>query len=528
MRRFATDGAVAAADHLAASAGAAILQRGGNAVDAAIAAGAVMAVTTPNMCGLGGDLFAVVARRGESPVALNASGRSGSGADPARLRAEGHRAMPFRHDVRAVTVPGCVDGLVALQRRFATRDLSELLSSALGLAQAGFSVSPYLAAGSVALGAEQRAAMFGRPEALGVGERLQLPNLAGVLRAVAESGRAGFYEGDAGCELVRLGAGEFSEEDLRVEQAEWVAPLAADAFGHRLWSAPPNSQGYLALSGAWIADRVGVPDDPEDERWAFVLVESARQASSDRTDALHEHADGKALLSANRLAPRAAAVGERVSPGLGDSYRAGGTTCICTIDRDRTGVSLIMSNGAGFGSHLTLPRHGIFLHNRGLGFSLDAGHPAEYRPRRRPPHTLAPLVVTDPDLVLKGVLGTMGADAQPQILLQLLARTLACGQESGAAVRAPRWVLARENASAFHVWNHDGPPIVRLEHGRPSRWASGLRRRGYQVAESEPGEHSFGHAQIIRVTDAGLLSGAADPRSGRGAVVGSSVEPRPR
>jgi gamma-glutamyltranspeptidase / glutathione hydrolase len=520
LTRLATDGAVAAADHLAASAGGAVLERGGNAVDAAIAAGAVMAVTSPNMCGLGGDLFALVAEPGEPPAALNASGRAGSGADPDRLRAEGYRAMPFRDDIRTVTVPGCVDGLVALHDRFGTMALGDLLATAHRLADAGFPVSPSLAGGSLVLPPDQRAQMFGQGYALRAGQRLRLPALAGVIATVGRSGREGFYEGEAGRALISAGTGQFSEADLRVSQADWVAPVRIDAFGSRLWSAPPNSQGYLALSSAWIAERVGLPGDPDDERWSFALVEAARQAGFDRPDVLHERADGPRLLAHERLAPRANAIGKRATANLANVYGEGGTTCICAVDRDRTGVSLIMSNAAGFGSHLVLAEQGIFLHNRGLGFSLRPGHPAEYGPGRRPPHTLTPVVVTGGDGRLEAVLGTMGGDSQPQILLQLLARTLMCGQETGEAMAAARWTLAREGASAFHLWDGDGELVVCLEDGAPPAWASGLRRRGYTVAETRPGERSFGHAQIIRVTDDGLLSGASDPRSGSGAVVG--------
>ncbi len=520
LTRFATDGAVAAADHLAASAGASVLERGGNAVDAVIAAGAVMAVTSPNMCGLGGDLFALVAPAGEAPVALNASGRAGSGADPDGLRADGHEAMPFHGDIRAVTTPGCVDGLVALHDRFATIERGELVAAAQRLAEDGFPVSPSLAGGSRTLSSGLRAQIFGRTEALRVGQRLRLPALAGVLGRVAEAGREGFYEGEVGRALIAAGAGEFSEDDLRAAQADWVAPVRIDAFGRRLWSAPPNSQGYLALSSAWIAERVGLPQDPDDERWPFVLVEATRQAGLDRLDVLHERADGPGLLDPRRLGPRAAAIGEHAGPDVADVYEDGGTTCICAVDRHRTGVSLIMSNAGGFGSHLVLAEHGIFLHNRGLGFSLTPGHPAEYRPGRRPPHTLTPLAVTDGEGALKAVLGTMGGDAQPQILLQLLARTLTSGEETGEAMAARRWMLAREGASAFHVWEPHGRLLVCVEDGAPPGWASGLRRRGYEVSESRPGERSFGHAQIIRVTDDGLLSGASDPRSGSGAVVG--------
>jgi gamma-glutamyltranspeptidase/glutathione hydrolase len=380
-------------------------------------------------------------------------------------------------------------------------------------------VSPTLAAASDGLTPELRAAVFSQHEPLTFGQRVRLPGLARVLTDVALSGRAGFYAGDVGEDLLALGAGEFAEDDLTADQAEWVRPLALDAFGHRLWTAPPNSQGYLALSGCWIAEQAGLPDDLADERWAFVLVEAARQAALDRLEVLYEHADGAALVAPERLGPRAAAIGRQASPHLADAHRDGGTTCVCAIDGDRTGVSLIMSNAGDFGSHLALARHGIFLHSRGLGFSLSPGHRAEYGPGRRPPHTLVPLVVTRADGVLERVLGTMGADGQPQILLQLLARTLALGQETGDAIRAPRWVLAREGAGMFEVWGHDGPLVVLLERGAPPAWSAGLRRRGYRIAERDFGEHMFGDAQMIRVTEAGLLAGASDPRSGAGGIV---------
>ncbi|MBV9603768.1 MAG: gamma-glutamyltransferase [Solirubrobacterales bacterium] len=520
LTRCAAGGAVAAANHLASTAGLAMLERGGNAVDAAIAAGAVMAVTSPHMCGLGGDLFAVIARSGAPPEALNASGRAGAGADPDRLRAAGMAGMPFQHDVRVVTVPGCVDGLLALHERYGSLEVSEVLASAHRLAADGFPVSPTLADASSALGEAVRRLAFGQPDPLVRGRRLRLPGVARAIAAIAESGRAGFYEGAVGRELLAVGGGEFTEGDLVRANADWSEGLSIAAFGHRLWTAPPNSQGYLALAGAWIAHAVAVPEDPADERWAFLLVEAARQAAFDRVAVLHEGADGEQLISEARLGPRAAAVRDQASIDLADAYGGGGTTCVCTVDGDRSGVSLIMSNGADFGSHLVLPEHGIFLHNRGIGFSLQAGHPAEYGPGRRPPHTLTPLVLTDEQHAPDTVLGTMGADAQPQVLLQLMARVLLHGEEPGDALRAPRWVLARERLTGFHVWELDEPPIVKLEQGAPATWKDGLLRRGYQIAEAPPGDQAFGQAQLIRVTDEGLFCGAADPRSGDGACVG--------
>lgn len=518
--RYAPDGAVAAANHLAAAAGVLTLGRGGNAADAAIATAAVMAVVAPHMCGLGGDLFAVVAWPGEPPAALNASGRAGSGADAAALRGQGFRRMPFQHDVRSVTVPGCVDGLVALHERCGSLCLSELLAPAQRLASTGFPVSATLANASAALAARDRNAAFGAAAPLVAGQRIRLAGLGRVLERVAAAGRAGFYEDAAGAEIVALGDGEFSEEDLRAPQADWVRPLSLPAFGRMLWTVPPNSQGYLTLAGAWIAEQAGIPHDPEAGEWAPLLVETARQAAFDRPDVLYEHADGSALTAPQRLLPRAAAVREPAASDLADVYRAGDTTHICVVDRQRAAVSLIMSNAADFGSHLVTPDQGIFLHNRGIAFSLDPGHPAEYGPGRRPPHTLSPLLVTDSSAKLDTVLGTMGGDAQPQILLQILARLLVSRQGAGEAVASARWALSREPTNGFDVWDSEAPLVVRVERDAPAAWSQALRERGYQVVEESPGDEIFGHAQAIRLTEEGLLSGAADPRTGDGAFVG--------
>jgi gamma-glutamyltranspeptidase/glutathione hydrolase len=520
LTRYAPTGAVAAANHLAAQAGASMLQRGGNAADAAVAAAAAMAVTSPHMCGLGGDVFAIVVAPGRPPAALNASGRAGSGADPGQLRAEGLGRMPFRDDVRSATVPGCVDGLVALNTRFGTMALAEVLAPAIRLASDGFPVSPTLAAASPVLPPDIRTAAFGDPGALVRGRRLTVPRVGEALAEVAAGGRAAFYEAAPGVALRALGAGLFSAEDLRTVQADWVEPLSLQAFGRRLWTIPPNSQGYLALASAWIADQVGVPEDPDDDAWAFVLIEAARQAAHDRIAVLHDRADGASLLSRQRLGPRAEAIRAQASRGLADVYSDGDTTYLCAVDGDRAAVSLIMSNAAGFGSHLMLGDRGIFLHNRGMGFSVQEGHPAELGPGRRPPHTLSPAAVTHDDGALDAVIGTMGGDAQPQILLQLLARTLIAGEDAGTAVAAPRWSLTREASTGFDVWESAEPPIVAIEHHAPAAWPDGLRRRGYRVWRSEADDGAFGHAQLIRVTADDMLSGAADPRTRDGACVG--------
>ena len=215
---------------------------------------------------------------------------------------------------------------------------------------------------------------------------------------------------------------------------------------------PPPSQGYLAPSGAWIADGLPLPDDPDDAAWAHLLVEAARWAGHDRPRVLHDGADGAALLDPQRLRPRRRAIDPASLRSPVAPTAPGGTIYLCATDADGVGVSLIQSNAADWGCHVVVPGTGIFLHNRGIGFSLEAGHPAELTAGRRPPHTLSPAPRAPvPMAHLAAVLGTMGGDSQPQVLLQLLARLLRHGQSPGRAVTAPRWVLTGGRNRVRHL-----------------------------------------------------------------------------
>ena len=510
-------GVVCSVDPLVSGIGRDVLANGGNAVDAAIAAGAALTVVAPHLCGLGGDLFALVHVPGEAtPAYLNASGRAGSGADPEGLRAEGHRVMPFRNDVRSTTVPGCVDGWFALHERFGTRPMGELLAPAIALASNGWPATAMLAnAGRTLAGVAGAEDLVG----LEAGATVKRERTAGALRAAADRGRDGFYLGDFGQGLIEVGEGLFREADLAASQAGWEQPLSVDVFGHRVWTAAPNSQGYLLLLALAIADRLDLPADPGDPLWAHYLVEASRQAGYDRPARLFEGADVSDLLAA--AGERAARISPERKAEVPAYQAAGGTTYMAVLDGDGMGVSYIQSNAAGFGTWLFEPRTGIGLQNRGTGFSLEAGHPAEFGPGKRPPHTLVPALVTRGDGSLRLVAGTMGGDSQPQIVAQLIARVLHSGESVEAAVGAPRWRL-HPGETGFGTWTGVYDIDVELEDGAPEGWRGGLAERGHAVEWAAAGS-GFGHAHLIEVDEKGRAEGAADPRAETGTV---AVAPR--
>lgn len=513
---------VASADHIATSAGVEMFARGGNAVDAALATNAAIAVTGPHLCGMGGDLFALVHVDGEVH-ALNASGRAGSGADSAALRAEGMTDMPFRLDIRSVTIPGCVDGWLALHERFGSLPLATILDPAIRLANDGFPASPLM------IGALHQAGDAGRAnlseladQASTRASRVRRPGVAAALEGVAHGGRSTFYEGAFGEGLAQLGNGLFSDSDLATIQADWQQPLSTDAFGVTLHTIGPNSQGYLALGGARLASQLDLPADPDEERWAHLLIEAASAAGRDRPRQLHEHADGNELLDVidgrlDEIDP------ERASRRWVPSHD-GDTTYLCTAGRSRDGremaVSLIQSNASGFGSHLVEPNTGINLHNRGMGFSVESGHPAEFGPGRRPPHTLLPMAATREDGSLAAVLGTMGGDAQPQIMLQIAARLFHHRQSPARAIGSGRWALTGPD-TGFDTWTSPRGPGVSIEGHAPPSWITELAERGHRTGGSPEWSSGFGHACAIVGGRDGMWVGSSDPRTVVGSCAGA-------
>ena len=252
------------------------------------------------------------------------------------------------------------------------------------------------------------------------------------------------------------------------------------------------------------------------------MIEAARLAGHDRPTILYDGADLHRVLSDVELRTRAAGFEpERVGP-LAGPVGDGGTMYLCVVDGDGMGVSLIQSNAKDFGCHVAVPGTGVLLHDRGIGYTLEPGHPAEYGPGRRPPHTLAPALLTRPDGTLRAVLGTMGGDSQPQVVLQLAARLLTTGAEAGDVIHAPRFVLAPgpgSDGTGFDTWNRPDDQVARIEAHAPDGWLAGLQRLGHRVdrAAFDPG--GFGHAHLIEVRTDGIRAGAADPRAMVGAAI---------
>jgi gamma-glutamyltranspeptidase / glutathione hydrolase len=343
-----------------------------------------------------------------------------------------------------------------------------------------------------------------------VGARVVRPGVAASLRAIAEGGRAAFYEGAFGEGLIGLGAGLYSEEDLARSQADWVDSLTTTVFGFALHTMPPNSQGYLTLAALRLAEQVGLPDDPDDPEWAHVLIECATAAGFDRPTVLHDRADGRALLET--IDARTDMIDRHKSSDRHGPGDRGDTTYLCAVDGNGMGVSLIQSNASGLGSWLVEPRTGINLHNRGLGFSLEAGHPAEFAAGRRPPHTLSPALASGDGGELVAVFGTMGGDAQPQILLQIGARLFHHHESPNRSIRAARWALSGPS-TGFDTWTSGAVPIVEIEGHAPEQWLVDLARRGHTVEVVPAFDSGFGHAHAIVVEPDGVLAGMADPRT---------------
>ncbi len=518
MKTMGRRGMVASPHYLATGAGLAILRRGGNAIDAAIATNAVLAVVMPYLCGIGGDLFAIVYTASDrSIIGLNGSGRAPAAATREKVaELAGSQEMPGRGPL-PVTVPGCVEAWGRLHGRFGRLPFSDLLADAITYAGSGFPVtttfSRSIAASEPFLHPDTPARETFLPggRAPREGEVFSQPRLAKTLRALAEAGPEAFYRGEIGAEIVRAlrSVGSLmTVEDFVEHTSNWVEPLSVRYRDLTIFELPPNSQGIVALMMLNMLQHLPEKDIREGgEAYIHLLSEAARLAYADReayiTDPEYMPIEAERLLDEEYARKRAATIGERATAPAA-AGEPGDTIYLCTADDAGNLVSLIESNYAGIGSGVMGGETGIMLQNRGAWFSLQPEHANVIAPRKRTMHTLMPgMAFKDGTPWL--VFGTMGGGMQPQIHVQVLTRLIDQGMHPDEALAAPRFdALAGEQ---------NGKPRLTIEGRIPLEVVEALRARGHGAKVVEPFTSAMGHAHVIRILEDGTYVGAADPRT---------------
>lgn len=520
---YAAGGIVATTQPLASAAGAEILRRGGNAIDAAVAAAGVLAVTEPMSCGLGGDGFALVYDGDGGAVhGINGSGRAPAALSIDRVRADGFAgALPVTH-AHTVTVPGAVSCFCALQERFGKLPLADAWARAVELADGGFPVAPITAywwevgANMLLRGSPGGGQLLLDGRAPRAGELIRNRALADVLRAIAAGGARAFYAGwpaERIAGAVRRAGGVMTTDDLHAHEAEWVEPIATSFGDARIWECPPNGQGLTALLALDLIAARGVPDDPVDR--AHLVIEALRLAFADArryiADPAHARVPVAALLDPAYAAARAELIDmarANPDPAHGRPLASSDTVYLSAVDGDGTACSLIFSNYMGFGTGIVPDELGFPLQNRGANFSLDPAHPNALAPGKRPYHTIIPALATRvADGSLYASFGVMGGFMQPQGHVQVALALLCDGDDPQTALDRPRLCIQDRG--------------VALEDGTPTVVVEGLRARGHDVrVVTGHARALFGRGQVItRDPATGVLCGGSDPRGDGCAVV---------
>lgn len=537
-----TRGMVATAHYLATQAGLSILQQGGNAVDAALAANMAMTVVYPSTSSAGGDLFMLIweAKTGQLH-ALNGSGRAPAGMTPAYFAARGMQQIPLVGPL-SINVPGAVDGWFEALGRFGSLAPEEIFAPAIAFAEEGVPVTPKLSgwlkgAAKAVLGPHETSTDIFLPggKVPRAGDILHQPHLARTYQTLAREGRDAFYRGALArtiTEHVQRIGGVLSMEDMAAHHSDWVSPISTQYRGYDVYEFPPNSQGIAALEMLNIIEGYDLRSlGYQSAEYLHILLEAKKLAYADRDRYISDPAF--VAIPLERLLSKAYAEEQRsridlqkaarqVGPGL---EKEGDTTYLCAVDREGNVVSLIQSLYKGFGSGVVGGNTGVLLHNRGSYFSLDPRHANYLQPGKRTMHTLAPA------LVLRGgrpaiVLGSMGGDTQPQIHIQMLSAMIDFGHNAQKAISAPRWRSGRFRSGAAGgelelvgqavVDEYLGTAVsetVVLEDRFPSGVALALDLLGHRTSIHGPWEDGMGHVQAIVINpDTHLLEGAADPR----------------
>ena len=503
------NGMCATSHPLAAKVAVNMLEAGGNAVDAGIAAAMVLNICEPQMTGLGGDCFALLQPApNEKFIGLNASGRAPKGLSAARLRAAGHKAIPDG-SADAVTIPGAVDGFVTLSADHGRLPLAQVLAPAIRYAEEGVPVAPRvafdwaIAAGRLQGTARDRYLING--EAPKAGQVFAAPDQARVLRKIASEGRAGFYEGEVAEDMVkslRAAGGSHTLEDFAATKCDYVAPISTVYHGHTLTELPPNGHGATALLMANILSHFDVANlAPLSAERAHLEAEAAKLAYDARDRFIADPSATTRLghMLSPETADRLAAL---IDPNQAlhlPSQRLEAvhkeTIYLTVVDKNRMALSLIYSVFHSFGSGLASDRFGILLQNRGAGFTLAQGHPNEAMGGKRPMHTIIPAMLEKKGAFLMPF-GVMGGQYQPNGHMRFMSNIVDYGMDPQAAISLPR------------SFAHAGE--LALERGYGADTRARLAALGHTVTTPET---ALGGAQAIRIdAKTGVLMAGSDPR----------------
>lgn len=524
---LSTRGAVASSQPLATLAGVTVLQAGGNAADAAVAAAAALAVTEPNSTGIGGDCFCLFYRASDSSVeAVNGSGRS-----PAALTLElaGGAEGFERQGPHAVTVPGAVAGWADTLSRFGRMTLADALAPAIALAEDGFPVTPVISTGW----RSQEELLASKEPAGGdllidgaaprAGQVWRNPAVAGVMRAVAEGGPNAFYRGAparAIVEALELHEGCMTLDDLSGHRSSFDPPVSTAYHGHGVYECPPNGQGITALMALNILEGCGIAAAaPRTVEALHPVIEAIRLAFADArayvADPSRSDVPAAAMLSKAYAAERRALIKPDSAIPLAAAGRLPGasdTVYLCAVDGEGNACSFINSNYEGFGSCIVPRGCGFSLQNRGAGFALEPGHPNMLEGGKRPYHTIMPALLTRPDGSLFAAFGVMGGWNQPQGHTQVVINLIDRRMDPQSAIDEPRFSIIADPPNG-DVWVEEGIPVAAMsalaQLGHSIRPVSGAQRSG-----------AVGKGQIIaRDPDTGVLWAGSDPRAD-GAAIG--------
>lgn len=504
--------AMCATSHpLASLAAIEMLRKGGNAIDAAITATAVMCVAEPAMTGIGGDCFAIIAKPGQKPIAFNASGKAPRAATPEWYAKAGIKAIETETP-HSVTVPGAIDGWARLLKDHGTKGFADVLAPAIEIAERGWAVQPRIAFDWAILepkvrrnaGAMQHLLKDGRvPKA---GEIMRSPALARTLRTIAEKGRDGFYTGEVAADIVaelRALGGLHTMEDFAAQSCAYVEPISVRYKGVDVLELPPNNQGIVALVLLKMLERFGkLGDGPVSVERYHVMMEAVRLAYKMRdtfvADPLmadvpvaHMLSDAFAddLVSRIDRKARKSDLGPIPKPGGSD------TIYMCVVDQNGMAVSFINSIYSGFGSGIVTRKTGIVLQNRGQGFVLDPKHPNCIAPGKRPMHTLVPAMAMR-DGKPWAAFGVMGGNLQPAGHAYVMSNMLEYGLDPQEAIDCPR------------VFFENG--VCWAEESVPKRVFEGLAALGHPM-QTKP-EPWGGGQMVVMEPEKGILIGASDPR----------------